>query len=296
MMNEPLTIKLKTLTPLWTGGADGKSDRLHATGIIGSLRWWYEALVRGLEGDACDPTSDERCPDQNGRRCPACEVFGCTSWSRKFRLRILDERAQLIQNAIDPNQSLTLQFIEARTMCDAEKWLLSQSTTIMATFGAMGGKTTLKPQKKSKVGDDYGLVKLEESIAHSTDRLTVTEYLHDTRWRNPQTTLPDLRWFFFVSGGFLWRRQINTLIGLSEDGKVEIGHADYQRFLRGKHGGGPNQAAISKKIFSFRATGGRIWGYARDQAMRDQIISQLRQTLESNQIIIKTGEEVLHEL
>lgn len=54
MMNEPLTINLKTLTPLWTGGADGKSDRLHATGIIGSLRWWYEVVVRelGLKKDS----------------------------------------------------------------------------------------------------------------------------------------------------------------------------------------------------------------------------------------------------
>jgi len=54
-------IKLKTLTPIWTGGADGKCDRLHETGIIGSLRWWYEVLVRGLGGYACDPTSDNRC-------------------------------------------------------------------------------------------------------------------------------------------------------------------------------------------------------------------------------------------
>lgn len=47
-MTEPLIITLKTLTPLWTGGADGRSDRLHTTGIIGSLRWWYEGIVRGL--------------------------------------------------------------------------------------------------------------------------------------------------------------------------------------------------------------------------------------------------------
>ncbi|MCD5415521.1 type III-B CRISPR module RAMP protein Cmr1, partial [Candidatus Bipolaricaulota bacterium] len=40
-MAEPLTITLKTITPLWTGGVDGTCNRLHATGIIGSLRWWY---------------------------------------------------------------------------------------------------------------------------------------------------------------------------------------------------------------------------------------------------------------
>jgi len=58
---DPLTIELKTLTPLWTGGVDKTCDRLHETGLIGSLRWWYEALVRGLGGYACDPTSEGRC-------------------------------------------------------------------------------------------------------------------------------------------------------------------------------------------------------------------------------------------
>ncbi|MBN1399734.1 MAG: type III-B CRISPR module RAMP protein Cmr1, partial [Anaerolineae bacterium] len=34
---------LSTLTPLWTGGArTGRMDHVHETGIVGSLRWWYE--------------------------------------------------------------------------------------------------------------------------------------------------------------------------------------------------------------------------------------------------------------
>lgn len=37
-----MEIKLRTLTPLWTGGVGGTCDRVHETGIIGSLRWWYE--------------------------------------------------------------------------------------------------------------------------------------------------------------------------------------------------------------------------------------------------------------
>lgn len=45
-----MQIKIQTLTPLWTGGVDGKMDRIHETGIIGSMRWWYEAIVRGLGG------------------------------------------------------------------------------------------------------------------------------------------------------------------------------------------------------------------------------------------------------
>lgn len=53
------TVKIKPLTPLWTGDAERKSGTLRETGIIGSLRWWYEALIRGLGGTACDPTVKE---------------------------------------------------------------------------------------------------------------------------------------------------------------------------------------------------------------------------------------------
>ncbi|MDW7985580.1 MAG: type III-B CRISPR module RAMP protein Cmr1, partial [Acidobacteriota bacterium] len=90
-----LQIHLKTLTPLWTGGVDQTCDRLHETGLIGSLRWWYEALVRGLGGYACDPTSEDRCeydPKQadppEKQLCAACYLFGCTGWARKFRLKV----------------------------------------------------------------------------------------------------------------------------------------------------------------------------------------------------------------
>jgi len=100
------TVKIKSLTPIWTGDADRKSIVLRETGIIGSLRWWYEALVRGYGGTACDPTDkSSRCPlDQckskearssksekgalNSNICSVCQLFGCTGWARKFKLEI----------------------------------------------------------------------------------------------------------------------------------------------------------------------------------------------------------------
>jgi len=97
--NNIFEVKLNTLTPIWTGGVEGKSDRLHETGIIGSLRWWYEAIVRGLGGYACDPTSDNRCEltgkeksdeERKKNMCPACYLFGCGGWKRRFRLDIED--------------------------------------------------------------------------------------------------------------------------------------------------------------------------------------------------------------
>jgi len=112
-MND-LEIKIKTLTPLWTGGVDQTCDRLHETGLIGSLRWWYEALVRGLGGYACDPTSEDSesrcafdsrayekaksdgCSEQEALNrglktiCPVCYLFGTTGWARLFQLRVKD--------------------------------------------------------------------------------------------------------------------------------------------------------------------------------------------------------------
>lgn len=101
------TIQIKTLTPLWTGDIDGKCSRIKETGIIGSLRWWYEALVRGLGGTACDPT-DSNCQfnyeaykktgqiedgfvlEKHDERdvCDVCKLFGCNGWKKQFTLRI----------------------------------------------------------------------------------------------------------------------------------------------------------------------------------------------------------------
>lgn len=95
-MGRSLTVHLRTLTPLWTGGVDGTADRIHETGLIGGLRWWYEALVRSLGGEACDPTSNPNCYDPTKpefpaeQLCPACWVFGTTGWRRRFRLTVDD--------------------------------------------------------------------------------------------------------------------------------------------------------------------------------------------------------------
>lgn len=108
-----MQITLKTLTPLWTGGVDGRSNRPQETGVIGSLRWWYEAIVRGLGGYVGDPTSSNKAKrsefdsdayQQALRRglsktealvetlksLGAVEyLFGTTGWARLFRLRTL---------------------------------------------------------------------------------------------------------------------------------------------------------------------------------------------------------------
>lgn len=108
-MPEPIVIRIQPLTPLWTGGASGKPDRLHETGLIGSLRFWYEVIARGLAGHVCDPVRGGGCqfdtrayegarrtglPDDQALAqgikalCPVCFLFGATGWRRLFQLQV----------------------------------------------------------------------------------------------------------------------------------------------------------------------------------------------------------------
>ncbi|MBT9148316.1 MAG: hypothetical protein DDT32_02088 [Syntrophomonadaceae bacterium] len=82
-------MQIKPLTPLWTGDAEGKGERVLETGILGSLRWWYEALVRGLGHYACDPGGGTcEYKEKLAGSCPVCQLFGCTGYSRRFRLLV----------------------------------------------------------------------------------------------------------------------------------------------------------------------------------------------------------------
>lgn len=168
-MTQPKEWKFQALTDIWTGDAQGKPERLIPTGIMGSLRWWFEVLVRGLGGEACDPTvKGVRCPQDTkkkptdpGHHCVVCELFGCTGWARKFRLMILDEQGQVIQNQIEADQTFTLRFIPLRHISDEEWCLLDATLRLIACYGAIGGKTVFKPSEEWGIAD-LGADDLEE--------------------------------------------------------------------------------------------------------------------------------------
>jgi CRISPR-associated protein Cmr1 len=165
-----MEIKLKTLTPIWTGGVDQRCDRIHETGIIGSLRWWYEVLVRGLEGTACDPSAKKvRCPDTNkepcdrGHHCVVCELFGCTGWARKFRLIVLRGNGKQTKMENRPKQEILLRFIPLRPIQEEEWCLLDGTLRLIAHYGGMGGRTVFKPSdEQNRQNDehhqDFGLI------------------------------------------------------------------------------------------------------------------------------------------
>lgn len=225
-----IEFKLKALTDIWTGGVDGDKTKLHLTGIKGSIRWWYEALVRGLDGYACDPSNsgchlelkefkkhigdgkDEQkvLEALNSQICPVCQLFGCTNWGGKIILRAEDDKKNVITNQIKRGKPFTLKFIERKKITDQEEKLINATIKLIVEYGAIGGKTVLKPSDhncRESHHNDYGLISYQnKSIkANSLDKFTFPIKENKTDW-------PDLKNFWFVKGCSINRKQHNTIV------------------------------------------------------------------------------------
>lgn len=169
--------KFRALTDIWTGDADQRGERLVPTSLLGSIRWWFEVLIRGLDGSTCDPSFEDRrahpessrCPDPNvknpfdqAHHCVVCELFGCTGWARKFRFQVLDQAGATIQKRIERNQEFVLRFVPLRQIQPEEWALLDLTLRLIADYGAIGGRTVLKPSDELGLAD-CGLDDFEET-------------------------------------------------------------------------------------------------------------------------------------
>lgn len=287
-----MEFKLKTLTPIWTGGVERNNNSiLHLTGIKGSLRWWYEVLIRGLNGYACNPTSkneDEKCKfdtklfqktrdieTELKRICLACQMFGCTGWSGKFNLRIenINDKGgkPITIPQIKEDYTFKLRFIEKKTFTDAEKKLINATIKIITDYGAIGGKTVLKPSEKdhkniSAYGGgrhrDYGiLARVEDEngkdisgipscrIYEGNGKQTIDTYINTFKIKSDtdnDPAWPDLKNFWFVKDAYIKRDTYNDIVKRdSTTPKNYLATAtDIHKWLGG-------DIASSKKIFSF---------------------------------------------
>ncbi len=293
-MLQILTARLKTVAPVWTGGVDRESSQARETGLAGSLRWWYEALVRGLGGYACDPTAvDDRCffneaafqatgEVEDGLRdvCPACRLFGCTGWSSKFNFRLADAQGRMPVELGREGVTFQMRFVEVKPLAEEERWLLSRVLHLIDRYGSLGGRTTLKPPEQP----DYGVVEVRENIpAPELSREEVARRLAgllansadmQRRQAAQPSQIPRLDLFFFNDDHWLDLRAINDLMQVDSSG-----------FLAGKIG-------VSKKIFSFRV-GNRFWGYAADRTMLTKVMDRLAALGVRG---TKKGEVVINEL
>lgn len=223
---------IKTKTPIWTGGAKSISDTIYETGILGSLRWWYEVILRGLGRFACDPTEDEnnrpykRCPievNHAKKYCNACDLFGATGHQRQFKVNFI--RGELVFD-----QKAKEEFINIRPQqCQPPRqrgWYLgagriaTDTHPIMAQFTPFAHPTetdnTLKVllsllSRWAGIGarqqHGYGIFditnRLDQTISISEDDLNnflakATAINADTRNTNHGTELPSFKNFFFA--------------------------------------------------------------------------------------------------
>jgi len=199
-------VTIKALTSIWTGDKNKRYTKLRETGIIGSLRWWYEAVIRGLGGTACDPT-DSRCSKDN--HCDACQLFGCTGLSRKFRL-VVEERE---------NNIIDLKFIELlphkRKMDIIEQGLLDFTIEVISKYGALGGKIAER---------DYGLIKVLDSDfeRRTLKKEQIEKYL---KKKGSRVKNPNLERFIFINKNVSYsditklKKTHNSLKGTREKAK-----------------------------------------------------------------------------
>lgn len=214
-------LKLETLTPILTGGVREEPKeqlRLRETGIIGSLRWWYEALIRGLGGSACDPTANTKCEDKN--HCDACELFGCTGWARKFKLNIefnnhtpipeawIKTRKTretrygpkyLKRNVLGFMSPVTLSFTPLREISKNEWILLNATFEIIGDYGAIG----------AHISQGNGVIKItEKTLPYRDDKVDNLEFKRDSTGVNS----PNLDNFFFYKFQLKFEEDISALI------------------------------------------------------------------------------------
>ncbi|MEK7275302.1 MAG: type III-B CRISPR module RAMP protein Cmr1, partial [Candidatus Desantisbacteria bacterium] len=288
------------------------------TGIIGSLRWWYEAIVRGLGGYACDPTGNNKCEfntkayekAKKDRKsieeaikigladvCPACELFGCTGWGRKVKVNIDDsgiERNPTIKNNVEIGREgiFIVQLHELKKITDEEKWLMHNVFYLIDKYGTIGGKCMLKPSNSSKSGkycEDKGQVKViwEESDIGKPNidkksfqgKLFNQKQRFEKNGRQVSKEWPDLRYFIFSPENSL---DASKYIKLQD-------FPSYSNFLKGEKGEGKKQAKANK--FASFKNEKRFWGYTKvDDTMFNQVLDKLD---ELGLTDIKKGSEVI---
>jgi hypothetical protein len=95
--------------------------------------------MRGLGGCA-----GEHARIAKGRRCVVCDLFACTSWTRKFRFDILGVDGEVKQAQIGAGNMVNMIFTPLRP-CSGRSGLLDVAGLLIAGHAALGGKTVYKP-------------------------------------------------------------------------------------------------------------------------------------------------------
>ena len=91
---------------IWTGSDEStRMTALKGTSLIGSMRFWTEALLRSFGHRVCDCTAQHEIFDkenygkgQDGTVCAACHTFGCTGLARAFNIHVRAENPKFSED------------------------------------------------------------------------------------------------------------------------------------------------------------------------------------------------------
>ncbi len=307
MTTNSLEIKLTTLTPIWTGGIGGEADRLHPTGIIGSMRWWYEVIVRGLGGWACDP-SEHNClyevKASNQGLCDVCRVFGATGWARRFRLIVTDE------TQLRPDNPPVLKITAARSYKDRSgqtkipTWYLKSaprrghvdvkliSTDQYFQIEIIGGLIQFLADWASFGAKPQMGFGIADVIPHQ-DTQYLIDHLQTITGARTYNNVPTLRNIFFTSIKAS-RSSAEETFNLKYDLRDLLRRSfPNNRHLRHFVMGTVQDERQSAKIAMSRPYGNntiRVWGWIPEEvtkfgASREQVMKQIHTLLSTNYII-----------
>ena len=315
----------------------------------------YEALIRGLKCYACDPNdNNNRCSfelsDEEKKKvkegeksveeyakekiCPACYLFGCTGWSGKLILRIYNftdetknskqsELHQVQYDKITKGTKFILRFIETKNLESAELILINMTLKLIVDYGAISGKTVLKPPLKPsksvfnsyKYSDtykgigihrDFGIIDRYnnsdginssnipiEKIYENENKIKIDIYLKSFTCSNnakKEDSWPNIKFFWFLKDNYIDQEEYKFISTTS-------GNPGLVEWLKGDIG-------ESKKIFSFHGLDSsgninefnpRCFGYAKVGQL-DNVIAHIERAIPNLKGKFKKGDEILDEL
>lgn len=318
-MNGVGKMNLKIKTPIWTGDIDSKSDLLQSSGIMGSLRWWTEAILRGLGKFACDPVGDDRdrCPLKNNKEidqyCSACLIFGATGMRRTFKLhlkggkRIFSGRSiEMIPNGRNRGWYLgsgligEMNFDVISLDKDFNANLTLIPLTIISKWGAIGAKTQL----------GYGVVEFEDypkfdfsQFKESLDKITNENRLSHLKIeeRNGSNdNLPNLKDMFFAKVRFEadnnWWKKVDGIRERGEKGDRNYyeGYVNDPRLVKWMNAGSAPIVPALKNWLRF-GSGKSLWETGdsnKDRRIENWLLGTIRNGKSASKINISCAYRV----
>jgi CRISPR type III-B/RAMP module RAMP protein Cmr1 len=321
------------LTDIWTAGGtlaavppgqkDGKpiNDRLRLTSLLGGIRWWAEAIVRGFDVRACDPVSE---PCRGDQHCIICELFGKADppQAAKFAVRAWEDtgKRQPFTRKLSKGSTVILEFHFYRDATFLEEYLLVKAMDVISRYGSVGGKTTLKPTRPNTVRmadtgwvdrhTDYGLLHIKGIDKASfqiwaTHKDAFENALKEKAINDPNKSMkyPSLKNFWFAPESTLFVHpsapatddSINNLLGLADtiNANKQLttkdtwpAPSDVCNPLREHLRGIPEKSilklpACSKKVFSFGSMGNTKYARTWGYVLNATLLTHLPDLLKS---------------